>query len=266
MATRIFTSVIGLPITVLIVGYGGIYLQIAIFILALIGMFEFYLALSKGRKAIHNISYLFSAIYFGLLHTLNSNLLMMLTASFMLCVLFFLIFTHEKNNIIDGAITLIGFYYIAFLFSFVYITRSLEYGEFFVWLIFISAWGSDTGAYFTGITIGKHKLCPKLSPKKTVEGSIGGVIFAVIISFGFGLVINNLYGFDRTLIFVITTFFASICSQFGDLSASAIKRFTNIKDFGRIIIGHGGVLDRFDSIIFTAPIVYLVVIIGEMLL
>ena len=267
MAARILTSLVGLPITIFIVAYGGLPLQIAVCLLALIGMYEFYNALSGGRKTIHLIGYFFSAFYFGLLHTLNSNLLFILSTSLVLTILFFLVFFHAKNNIIDGAIALMGVFYVAFMLSFIYIVRSLPQGHFFVWLIFISAWGSDTGAYFTGIAVGKHKLCPTLSPKKTVEGSIGGIVFAVAVALIFGYVMNFTYGSNNGLNMIIalaiTTFFAAICSQLGDLSASAIKRFTGIKDFGKLMPGHGGVLDRFDSIMFTAPIVFLMMVLYE---
>jgi phosphatidate cytidylyltransferase len=127
-----------------------------------------------------------------------------------------------------------------------------------VWLIFIGAWGSDTCAYAVGMLLGKHKIVPKLSPKKTVEGCIGGVIGAALLGYLYALFLGDkIVGLaNPRIIFAIIGASASVISQFGDLAASAIKRNYDIKDYGRLIPGHGGILDRFDSIIFTAPIVY----------
>jgi phosphatidate cytidylyltransferase len=134
----------------------------------------------------------------------------------------------------------------------------LQDGAILVWLIFIGAWGSDTCAYCVGMLLGKHKVAPKLSPKKSVEGCIGGVVGAALIGFLYATVFqNNIQGIDQPqLIFAIIGAASSVISQIGDLAASAIKRNHNIKDYGTLIPGHGGILDRFDSIIFTAPIVY----------
>jgi phosphatidate cytidylyltransferase len=140
-------------------------------------------------------------------------------------------------------------------------TRAHKTGVYFAWLIFISAWGSDTFAYFTGKALGKHKLCPNLSPKKTVEGSLGGVIGATAMSVIYALLANKFaLNLEVNMVFFCATigFFGSMFSQFGDLAASAIKRQTGIKDFGYIIPGHGGALDRFDSMLFTAPSVFIV--------
>ena len=126
--------------------------------------------------------------------------------------------------------------------------------EYFVWLIYIGAWGSDTCAYCVGKLIGKHKIPSELSPNKTIEGCLGGIAGAALIGFIFAAVFYN----DRNVWWQLPVIGAvsSVISQIGDLAASAIKRNHNIKDYGKLIPGHGGILDRFDSIIFTAPVVY----------
>ena len=135
-------------------------------------------------------------------------------------------------------------------------------GALAVWLIIISAWGSDTCAYCTGMLIGKHKLPSPLSPKKTIEGCIGGVVGAALIGFIYGMVFKDSITeiSSPQVVFAIVGAVGSIIAQFGDLCASAIKRNHEIKDYGRLIPGHGGILDRFDSIIFTAPAVYVLLL------
>ena len=122
-----------------------------------------------------------------------------------------------------------------------------------MWLVFISAWGSDTCAYLVGILIGKHKVPSTLSPKKTIEGCIGGVVGAGIIGFVYGNILSDII---LGIVFASICMTGSIISQIGDLAASAVKRNMDIKDYGKIIPGHGGIMDRFDSIIFVTPIIY----------
>lgn len=137
-----------------------------------------------------------------------------------------------------------------------------EVGMFYVLVAVFAAWAADIGAYFAGTFFGKHKLCPEISPKKTIEGAIGGLVVNVIAIMLSGLVVTKLmYGGSLSanyLALFIVGFFGSPISILGDLSFSLIKRSCNIKDFGSVIPGHGGILDRFDSVIFTAPFVYLV--------
>ena len=142
--------------------------------------------------------------------------------------------------------------------SFVYLLRIRpDYGWIFAWVPFI-AWVCDTCAYFTGRAFGKHKLAPVLSPKKTVEGAIGGVIGSVIVGFiiGYVLYARKMYNIDFLFVMIIITFVGSIIGQLGDLLASGIKREHDIKDYGNVIPGHGGIMDRFDSVIFVIPCVY----------
>ena len=127
-----------------------------------------------------------------------------------------------------------------------------------VWLIFLCSWGSDTCAYCVGVLIGKHKMAPKLSPKKSVEGAVGGIVGTILLTILYGWIFMEQMGltFKYVLILAGISGVGAVISMIGDLAASAIKRNYDVKDFGKLIPGHGGILDRFDSVIFTAPMVY----------
>lgn len=147
--------------------------------------------------------------------------------------------------------------YISIAFSYVTLTRHTENGLANVMLIFIGCWITDTCAYFFGLTFGKHKLAPVISPKKTIEGSVGGVLGVTAITVAYAALCANII--DCKADFLNAAIIGATCgvlSQLGDLCASVIKREHNIKDYGHIMPGHGGVMDRFDSIIFVAPAVY----------
>ena len=134
----------------------------------------------------------------------------------------------------------------------------LEQGAFLVWLVFICSWGCDTCAYCVGVTMGKHKLAPVLSPKKSIEGAVGGVVGAALLGAAYAALINRFApGADANVLsYALICAVGGVISQVGDLAASAIKRNHDIKDYGKLIPGHGGILDRFDSVIITAPIIF----------
>ncbi len=151
-----------------------------------------------------------------------------------------------------------GYIYAPVMLSFVYLTRSLEQGMYIVWLIFISSWISDTFAYCVGMLIGKHKLAPELSPKKSIEGSLGGIFASTLVGglYAYFMVSKHIELEGVVWIFAIIGGIGSMVSQIGDLVASGIKRNFEIKDYGHCIPGHGGIMDRFDSVIFVAPMIY----------
>ena len=261
MKTRIISALVALPLLIIFVVLGGLPLKIGVTLVALIGLFEFYKAFSGFIKPVHFIGFIAAIIYMIFIEKIiyTASLLNVVVALFMLIILIYVVLTHESGNTMDGIVTFFGFFYVCFLISHVYLTRQYTHGNAFVWLIFFSAFGCDVGAYFTGMAFGKHKLIPQLSPKKTVEGSIGGIVVAVAICVIYGVILeakNELVGVDTVLLCCITGMVGSVFSQIGDLAASAMKRYVGIKDFGKIMPGHGGVLDRFDSVLFTAPVVY----------
>jgi phosphatidate cytidylyltransferase len=160
----------------------------------------------------------------------------------------------KSYNVISSAITIAGYIYIINFFTLLAFIREWENGSRLILLVFIIAWFSDTFAYYVGRKLGKRKLCPEVSPKKTVAGFIGGTIGSVI-----GVILWSNFIVEMNSVWYVLILFgvvAGIISQIGDLVASLIKRHTGLKDYGNIIPGHGGILDRFDSILFTTPIVY----------
>lgn len=171
------------------------------------------------------------------------------------------IFTFPKHNITQITHAVFGLIYVAMTLSFIYYIRELPNGIYLMWLVFISSWVCDTCAYVVGMLFGKHKLTPKLSPKKSVEGAVGGVAGSGIAGALFGWLYvactDSTYGIIP--IFAVICIVGSVVSQCGDLTASAIKRNYDVKDYGKLIPGHGGILDRFDSVIFTSPMVFFLV-------
>ena len=265
MLVRIISSLVCLPVLIFLVFYGGYPLQIAVLAASLIGMHEFYHAFSPNNKRIHFIGYAFALFYGIFLHEIinGENMFNIFVSVFLLVLLIYSVLCHSHTNAMESMTSFYGFFYVSFLLSHIVLIRQYVYGSFFVWLPFICAWGCDTGAYFTGMAIGKHKLIPALSPKKTIEGAIGGVVAATALSLLYGYLIQRNFTLDEVNIVLlcgVTGFVGSILSQIGDLAASAMKRYTGIKDFGKLIPGHGGIIDRFDSVLLTAPTVYYIML------
>lgn len=243
---RTASGIIGIILLVLIVSKGGIYLSTSILLLSLIGLREFY-------KAIHNMD-IKPIGYIGLLGCLGlylSVLFPIITLDLVftiISIISLLNVFNKKVDLKDITFTLLGILYLPFLLFHV----SYLDGTNYIWLVFIISFGTDTFAYLAGNLFGKNKLCPTISPKKTIEGSIGGIIGSLILTIIFALVLR----IDPLWKLILLSILASVLSQLGDLVASKIKRTAGIKDYGFIMPGHGGVLDRFDSIILTAPIIY----------
>jgi phosphatidate cytidylyltransferase len=236
---------------------GGIYLKYMALILSILGLHEFYkVAKMKGIHTTESIGYFLAIIYYLMLgNTFNFRVFTFYLVS---CVLILLCIPviNTKYNFIDAAVTALGFIYIPVFFSFIYLVDIKLNGNKLVWLIFLSSWACDTTAYYIGRYFGKTKLCPEVSPKKTVEGSIGG-FFGSIIACTLTGYIFTLQGLNINIInYVLIGALCGILGQLGDLVASSIKRYCNVKDYSNLIPGHGGILDRFDSILFASLVVY----------
>ncbi|MGI6586836.1 MAG: phosphatidate cytidylyltransferase [Gracilibacteraceae bacterium] len=264
---RILSALLGIPLIMLVLYFGGLYLYIFAAAVSLIGLFEYYRAMSNinihTNKVFGYISVALYYIMFLLPITFNRPgfLIALSVITLLTCEII-----RQKDSIAEISVNILGITYIPFLFSHILFIEKLKYGNVLVWLPFLTAWFTDTSAYFIGIYMGKTKLCPGISPKKTVEGALGGIAGAVLFSLLTGTIINRLGTDIRLIHFLTTGFICGIASELGDLAASYIKRYAGIKDFGNIIPGHGGILDRFDSILFTAPVIYYYfVLIGDLI-
>ncbi len=260
MKKRIVSSIIGLVPVIAAIVLSGWSTGILVFILAIVGLNELYGAFKEiGIKPASLVGYISCYILVILpFYSGFSGFHFQAVIYFSLLIMvLYAVFKYPKSNIIDLAATFFGMAYIVFLLSFIVLLRIMDNGMWYVWIAFIGAWAADTAAYFAGTFLGKKKLIPQVSPKKTVEGSIGGVLGAAVLTGVYGIIAIG-QGVDIKIYhFVILGMVCGLVSQLGDLFASSIKRHCGIKDFGWLIPGHGGVLDRFDSIIFTAPVVYI---------
>ncbi len=258
LKVRVLTSVIGLPLLGIILYMGQGALVIGVSLLTLIGTLEY-------TAAVNHI--LRPRIRYSLM--LSLALLMVLTIKLdynfglpMLLICFILLFCYEiasKNIGFERAgAMLLGLIYVPIMFGHLFLFETLNKGGYYLWLIFIIAFATDTAAYFVGNAIGTKKLAPRISPKKTIAGGIGGLLTAAIMAVIYGRILRSFFDFDLAwYLYFGIGIIASIAGQCGDLMASMIKRKVAIKDFSKVLPGHGGILDRFDSIIFIIPIIYI---------
>lgn len=259
---RIISGVIGLPIVILIFLSGNIHIiDIAISIIALISIHEYLNSFKKTQKAkpISWICYL-ACLIVAVLHLIPNEYIIYIIAIFVplaiLSLFLHIIITDLKITIIDIAVTLFGICYVVLFYAFIPMIYGLEKGKFYIWFTIIAAWGTDIFAYAIGRRIGKHKFS-KISPNKSIEGCIAGTVGAILLSILYTILLNKCFNFNINYVIISAiSLVLSIIGQVGDFSASSIKRYTGVKDFGNIIPGHGGMLDRFDSLIFIAPFAY----------
>lgn len=255
--TRLLSGIVLVLAAIVLLFFGNIWLAAALLCLSLTGIYELMRVFGLQRHPMAAAVYLevityYLLIYFGY-EMWTEGLLVLELAS--LLILFVVRYPGDRISVV--AKCFFASVYAGLMLSYIYQTRSMPGGNWLVWLILIGAWGCDTCAYVVGMLIGKHHFSP-LSPKKTIEGCVGGVVGAALIGLGYSVFFpyRQMFIFSPKLVFVLVTVVSAVISQFGDLAASAIKRNYEIKDYGTLIPGHGGVLDRFDSVIFVAPFVY----------
>ena len=257
---RITTSLLGFPLVVIILLLGNkIVVDIALAIIAVLAMSEYFNAIEKVAKPVRWVGYA-SCLSIALIHIVPQEYLdtvVTLSVPTILIILFAqVIATDMKTTFKDIAYTFIGIFYVVFFIMFVAFIDGMKDGKILIWYAIFAAWGTDVFAYIVGKCIGKHKFS-KVSPKKTIEGCIGGTVGAVILMLIYTYVANNFWGTNYSYLFITEIgILLSLIGQIGDFAASSIKRFVDIKDYSHLIPGHGGMLDRIDSLIFLAPFAY----------
>lgn len=255
--TRLLSGIVLVIVLAATVGYGGTVLFAFLGIISLIGLTELYKVVGVQKKLLGFVGYAAALLYYGLIYNGKLEWMTMLSVLLLIAVMAVYVFAFPTYRSEQVVLTYFGFFYVAVMLSYVYLTRMLPEGGVLVCLLFLSSWGCDTCAYCVGMLIGKHKMAPKLSPKKSVEGGIGGVLGAALLGALLAFGVNQWAGMNVSPIqYALICGIGGMISQVGDLAASAIKRNHDIKDYGALIPGHGGILDRFDSVIFTAPVIY----------
>ncbi|NLD87992.1 MAG: phosphatidate cytidylyltransferase [Clostridiales bacterium] len=270
MLLRTVVSFIALPILIFALYFSPPWvLPILLAVIVMLAIYE--LLISTGivkNRTLLILTELFGVlivpwVYFG------GNVNFALMYMFVFAVVLFAVAMSDRKSVGFAQITGCFFAaaFLSVMFTAILRIRSMEGGIFFVLLPFLTAWMTDTGAYFTGYFFGKHKFAPSISPKKTIEGCVGGLVSCIVFILIYGAIVNRIWnaGLSMWLLGAIGLF-CSVIAQFGDLSLSFIKREFGIKDYGTIMPGHGGILDRFDSVLFTAPAVELMLKIAMELL
>ena len=262
--TRVISSVVLVILALVTILGGGYLLAATLLFLALVAYRELMKACKlsgEGKKlsALEINGYIGILAYYLVMVFVPDRIYLFLAVVLILIgFMFIYVFSFPKYHSDQIMSAFFCVAYAPVMLSFIYLVRELPYGVYTVWMIFISSWICDTCAYLTGMAIGKHKLAPVLSPKKSIEGAIGGIVGSALVGALFAWLFLIPETGSDAMIWVVALISAAgaVISQVGDLSASAIKRNHDIKDYGKIIPGHGGIMDRFDSVLFTAPVIY----------
>ena len=257
---RITSGLLGFPLVLIILLIGNKYIvDIALAIIALLAMNEYFNAVQKVSNPIRWVGYLscFSIAIIHLVPVESLNMVVTLSVPTILLILFAqVIATDMKTSFKDIAYTFLGIFYVVFFMMFVAFIDGMQNGKILIWYAIIAAWGTDIFAYFIGKHFGKHKFS-KVSPKKSIEGCIAGTVGAILLMLLYTYVANTFWGMNYSYGFIaMIGLILSLIGQIGDFAASSIKRYVDIKDYSNLIPGHGGMLDRIDSLIFLAPFAY----------
>lgn len=262
--TRLISGIVMVIVALATMWLGGPYLAGILLLISLAGYRELTKAqkvntAAKGFNGLEIIGLAGVILYYVVMYIWQDTtvLLMGIVLVFMAeMFLYVVLFPRYRAEQVVTAI--FSFLYAPVMLSFMYMTRMSQMGLYLVWLILISSWGCDTCAYCVGKLIGRKKIFPVLSPHKSLEGCIGGVAGAALIGGLYAYFVVEPKVTDQNVLWIIVFISAvgALMSMIGDLAASAIKRNHDIKDYGKILPGHGGIMDRFDSMIVTAPMIY----------
>ncbi len=258
MKTRILTALVLIPLLVLVLLSNVYIVSAAVAIISVMGLYEFFKATGLNiHKGLCAVGYA-GSVLICLRTYIPISLYMPLFYLGLLAIFCIMLKCHKTTSVIDAGLLIFSLIYIPFLLSTLIDIKGLQYGTLLLWIVFIGAFSTDTFAYFAGVFLGRHKLCPEISPKKTIEGSVGGTLGCIVFMLLYGLLLGKSFDVDINYIKLgILGVLISPVSQIGDLTASIIKRKYGVKDYGSIFPGHGGILDRLDSVIAVAPLVYI---------
>lgn len=256
--TRLLSGIVLVALALILIITGGELLLVSAFVISCIGMYELYRVFAAEKSVLAAAGYLAAAVYYCNLEWNFIPDILMLFMAFIILLMFVYVFAYPKYHSRQVMAVFFGLFYVAVMLSYVYRIRELSRGLYLAFLVFLCSWGCDTCAYCVGMLIGRHKMSPKLSPKKSVEGAVGGVVGAALLTALYSFAFRAQMEIDAAEIGILAVIaaVAALISMVGDLTASAIKRNYDIKDYGHLIPGHGGILDRFDSVIITAPIIF----------
>ncbi|TYP54279.1 phosphatidate cytidylyltransferase [Thermosediminibacter litoriperuensis] len=259
--TRVLSAIVGIILLWFIINRGEAIFLSFVVLMSAVANWELHRAFKKSgidTKIVYSTltgTLLLTTVYF------LPNVKILFLPLFIIIVLSFFsnIVNYERNKMEDIVFSIFSFIYTSIPLTHIILIRNLQHGVAFVWWVFVTTWSCDTLAYITGMFAGRHKLAPNISPNKSIEGSIGGIFGSIVASFLFArFTLPQIPLFDTVTVGLLV----GILSQIGDLSASLIKRFCRIKDFSNLIPGHGGVLDRFDSALFSFPVAYYYIVIA----
>ena len=256
--TRLLSGIVLVVLMVAAILAGSTVFAVLFLAISLVGMMELYRIFGLHKSILGTIGYALAIGYDVAVFCDNDIWAEIILIGGLMAVMTVYVTLFPKYNSSQIMVTYFGFVYVAVMLSFVFRLRMMQDGFYLIWLVFICSWINDTCAYCVGMLIGKHKMAPKLSPKKTIEGAVGGVAGTAIVGAVYGhFLMQGRAGLTHPEMACATACaLAAILSIIGDLAASAIKRNYDVKDYGRLIPGHGGILDRFDSVIFTAPVIF----------
>ena len=256
--TRLLSGIVLVILALILIITGEEVLLASTFLISCIGMYELYRVFHIEKSIMAWISYLGVFVFYVNLRLTFVEDAMTIAMGYMILLMFAYVFTYPKFEAKHIMASFFGFFYVGVMLSYVYQIRSLDNGVYLAFLVFICSWGCDTCAYCVGKLIGKHKMSPKLSPKKSIEGAVGGVVGTALLTALYAYIFHLKMGIasQQIILLAVIAAIAGLISMVGDLTASAIKRNYDIKDYGHLIPGHGGIMDRFDSMIITAPIIF----------
>lgn len=257
--TRTLSGIVLVALMLATIIPGGNILFAANLLISLVGVYELYKVLGIEKNTLGITGYVALISYYILLYMGRTDYMMILMVVFLLALLAQYVFMFPEYKTEQISNTVMCMLYAGVMLSYLYSVRQGNNGAYTVWLIFLCSWGNDTCAYLAGVAFGKHKMAPVLSPKKSIEGAVGGVVGATILGAVYAAIFAGKIQMSSNpiIVFAVICAVGALISIVGDLAASAIKRNHDIKDYGKLIPGHGGIMDRFDSVIFVAPIIWI---------